>query len=896
MTAIRNEKSRKLYDLILKAYPGWTGFTDPRFVKDEIGYKQKTIQKAKELLSESELRRLIENQDQAEFINRLEIIGRDNNLLYLRIPKASDLSILSDPNLDRPEFCRMFFDLLYGSGKTSERLERFSAYASKNGLPNKWPFPTYFLFICHPDAEMFVKPMTIKWFLEFMDSRDEWTVNPSARIYEMIMEYARVIKEGFQEFKSCDMVDIQSLIWVGARIAGGKFNPVKRKKRKEFEALFSEFETDYLSTEQGEEHYMAYEKGREIGRLNFEAVIQAQQAGQDITDQVLLKLLPYKDSPSNREKGAWIHIAPCITDDIRTWYQNAGWVKADEWPGVSARIFDFLKACEKNPDQLEQYCSEFSRESLSGFQSGILSPILNAIRPDSFMIVNKKSLQVINHFCEEKYKQSIADYPKVNSKGKSLIAAIPEYLSEEDPRIEHPDRVFDMFCHWMVALKKYKFGDTRYWKIAPGGSAWNWERCLKEGFIAIGWDDFGDVSKLTKEEFQAKNAKLAAGRAEWGAEGARQVWTFSHIKEGDRIVANNGTQEVLGIGTVIGDYYFVENEKHGHRLPVEWNDTTKRKVDEGGWRRTIVKLDEGKFEEICDSEPIPPGNGPEPWIPLPPAVQPEYPLEELGKKVGFELSVLEGWVRGIERKRQAIFYGPPGTGKTYVALELAKHLIGGGDGFCEIVQFHPSYAYEDFVIGIRPQAAADGQLQYPSVPGRFLEFCRKAQSRKDKCILIIDEINRANLSRVFGELMYLLEYRESEVSLAGGRVFKIPENVYLIGTMNTADRSIALVDHALRRRFAFLSLYPNYEILRRFHEGKDFPLEKLIDVLRQLNAEIGDRHYEVGITFFLQENLREKIADIWRMEIEPYLEEYFFDRSDKVEQFRWEAVQGKILQ
>jgi len=692
------------------------------------------------------------------------------------------------------------------------------------------------------------------------------------------------------------MVDIQSLIWVGARIAGGKFNPDKRKKRNEFETLFSEFETDYLSTEKGEEHYTAYEKGREIGRLNFEAVIKAQQAGQDITDPVLLKLLPYKDSPSNREKGAWIHIAPCITDDIRTWYQNAGWVKADEWPGVSARIFDFLKACEKNPDQLEQYCSEFSRESLSGFQSGMLSPILNALRPDSFMIVNKKSLQVINHFCEEKYKQSIADYPKVNSKGKALIAAIPEYLSEEDPRIEHPDRVFDMFCHWLVAVKEYKFADTGFWKIAPGADARNWERCRNGGYIALGWDELGDVSKLTKKEFQEKNTRLAKESSDWGKNGGLPVWKFKDIKEGDKIVANRGTREVVGIGTVTGEYYFVENEDHGHRLQVDWEDTRRRQVNENGWRKTLVELNAQKFEEICNSESIPPGNGPEPPISLPPVVQPEYSLQECSEKVGFELSVLEGWVRGIERKRQAIFYGPPGTGKTYVAMELAKHLIGGGDGFSEIVQFHPSYAYEDFVIGIRPQAGADGQLQYPSVPGRFLEFCRKAQSRKDKCVLIIDEINRANLSRVFGELMYLLEYRESEVSLAGGRVFKIPENVYLIGTMNTADRSIALVDHALRRRFAFLALYPNYEILRRFQEGKEFPLEKLIDVLRRLNAEIGDRHYEVGITFFLQENLREKIADIWRMEIEPYLEEFFFDRSDKVEQFRWEAVQEKILQ
>ena len=113
--------------------------------------------------------------------------------------------------------------------------------------------------------------------------------------------------------------------------------------------------------------------------------------------------------------------------------------------------------------------------------------------------------------------------------------------------------------------------------------------------------------------------------------------------------------------------------------------------------------------------------------------------------------------------------------------------------------------------------------------------------------------------------------------------------------MNTADRSIALVDHALRRRFAFVSLYPNYEVLRKYHENTGFKVEPLIDVLNNLNKQIGDRHYEVGISFFLKEDLSEQIEDIWRMEIEPYLEEYFFDQQDKTEAFRWEKIGKEIL-
>lgn len=279
----------------------------------------------------------------------------------------------------------------------------------------------------------------------------------------------------------------------------------------------------------------------------------------------------------------------------------------------------------------------------------------------------------------------------------------------------------------------------------------------------------------------------------------------------------------------------------------------------------------------------------------PPPRNPEYPLSQIDSETGFPEDTLARWVHAIERKGQAIVYGPPGTGKTFLAEKLALHLIGGGDGFREVVQFHPAYSYEDFVQGIRPKARDDGQLDYPVVPGRFVEFCALCQSRQGRCVLIIDEINRANLSQVFGELMYLLEYRDRDVPLASGGVFQIPTNVRLIGTMNTADRSIALVDHALRRRFAFLALYPNYEVLSKYHADTGFPVENLIQTLRQLNYQIGDRHYEVGITFFLRKDLEGQIGDIWQMEIEPYLEEYFFDQPEKVSDYRWNNIQQKIL-
>ncbi len=148
--------------------------------------------------------------------------------------------------------------------------------------------------------------------------------------------------------------------------------------------------------------------------------------------------------------------------------------------------------------------------------------------------------------------------------------------------------------------------------------------------------------------------------------------------------------------------------------------------------------------------------------PPPKTINEIIPLEHISNITGIDNTELQRWIQAINRKNQAIIYGPPGTGKTFIANHIAKYLIGGGDGFYELVQFHPTYSYEDFIQGLRPLVNLNGQLEYAMIPGRFINFCEKAEECIGTCVLIIDEINRANLSRVFGELMYLLEYRRSK--------------------------------------------------------------------------------------------------------------------------------------
>jgi MoxR-like ATPase len=315
-------------------------------------------------------------------------------------------------------------------------------------------------------------------------------------------------------------------------------------------------------------------------------------------------------------------------------------------------------------------------------------------------------------------------------------------------------------------------------------------------------------------------------------------------------------------------------------------------VDEPRLVQAVMPLKRAALEE---PEPRPP-QAPVPETPVEnarplPSRHPRYSRKDLLEETGFSKERMDVWLRILDRKRQIILQGPPGTGKTFLASRLARLLVSETTGWVETLQFHPAYAYEDFIQGIRPTVEG-GALSYELQPGRFVDFCRRAETLEGApCVLILDEINRANLPRVFGELMYLLEYRDQTLPLAGGgKPLRIPPNVYVIGTMNTADRSIARMDHALRRRFAFLRLQPDYDILQRRLEKAGHDPAPLIELLRAVNRLIDDPNYELGISFFMGDDLGQHLADIWECEIEPYLEEFFYDQPKKVEPFRWREL------
>ena len=256
----------------------------------------------------------------------------------------------------------------------------------------------------------------------------------------------------------------------------------------------------------------------------------------------------------------------------------------------------------------------------------------------------------------------------------------------------------------------------------------------------------------------------------------------------------------------------------------------------------------------------------------------------------------------LEDKRQVIFQGPPGTGKTYVARALAKHLAGS-TGSVELVQFHPSYAYEDFVQGFRPTRTANGQ---PSFTLRDGPLRRAAKAARDEPnanhYLIIDEINRGNLAKVFGELYFLLEYRDEAIHLQYAEDsddrFSLPPNLYIIGTMNTADRSIALVDLALRRRFAFVEFDVGREpvngLLRRYLQANAPDMGWLADVVDHANELLNDRQAAIGPSYFMKKNLdKGRTERIWQHEVLPYIEERLYGEDGVRDKFAFDKLKNQ---
>ena len=440
---------------------------------------------------------------------------------------------------------------------------------------------------------------------------------------------------------------------------------------------------------------------------------------------------------------------------------------------------------------------------------------------------------------------------------------------------------------------------VHYWIYSPGQQASYWDEFYADGIMAIGWDQVGDLTRCdSRDELRMALADGADDSASYRNQ-TLALWQFARdMAVGDVVFVKRGLRTIVGRGEVASDYFFdAERATYRQVRKVVWTDhgewqhpgqaTPKTLTDVTRYTEYVRQL-EALFDREATDRPASPEIEAE--------IEPYLP-EDFLREVYLGADQFATLRDLVLRKKNVILQGAPGVGKTFAARRLAYALMGEKDpDRVMMVQFHQSFSYEDFIMGYRPDGTG-----FSRTPGPFYEFCDKARDDpENRYFFIIDEINRGNLSKVFGELLMLIEpdkrgERNALRLMYSDERFWVPDNLYLIGMMNTADRSLALIDYALRRRFAFFDMEPAFssdgfvaDHAAVMHPG----FTSLVRTLERLNLAIAQDPslgpgFRIGHSYLCTGVDIDDVflSSVVEYEVIPLLREYWFDTPETVEQW-----------
>lgn len=587
--------------------------------------------------------------------------------------------------------------------------------------------------------------------------------------------------------------------------------------------------------------------------------------------------------------------------DIKSW-QNSGQLARNFWARLKYDAFADSAACISLLATTEglyielgfEFNNKFSSLTKEEYNKQIINNVEkwangNNIDTDLFYIRAKTNKCMLREYFNSSEKTNWF----TNTKGININVGVfynTDQFLELDTENEKLINILINLAYLYEMIQNKK-GSIRYWL---GGATYEEgdvsQKFIENNVYGMDWLLGEDIKYAVEDEGLLE--KLF-DKYNLSDNGRKMMKLFFQLKAGDKIAIKSsyakGKTSVLrikAIGTVKADLIsgYKYDKELKHTIPVEWEQTEQADITGiGGHRETLSEVKNEKDINLIFHNKIV-GNE-------------EYSKEQFLEDAFIDESKYDTIVKRLESKKNIILQGAPGVGKSYIAKKIAYSILGVIDKKkVEMIQFHQSYSYEDFIMGYRPNKSGGFDI----TEGVFYKFCKRAiNNPEDKYFFIIDEINRGNLSKIFGELMLLIEADKRGENFAMSTVysdekFYIPDNLYIIGLMNTADRSLALIDYALRRRFSFIDIEPAFgeNFTKYTNQFKATKLDKVLNIIKAINDDIENdeslgKGFKIGHSYFcnLKSASDEELLEIIDCEIVPLLEEYWIENNDKVRNY-----------